>query len=652
MFNLFRSQKQAVKIVLGGILSLVAVSMVITLIPGSWGAAADANQNVLAEVGDPTLWWLSGAHELTISDVQQAMADLTRGQTINPQTRGVFAQQTVDREITNLILMKEAEDLGISANEEELADWLKQQMPFLFIDGVFQSDQYRTFVSQRFRKSVPRFEDEVRRSLIVDVRLRRMVVDGVTVGEEELREIYRRDNEKTKLRFLKIRTEDFRAQVKPAQETLQAFYEERKLQYTIPESRGVKLMTIDTADLPQIVPDEAEVERYYRQNRQRYQVDESIRASHILLMTQDKSDDEKAALKQKAEEVLKELQAGADFAALANEHSDDTGTVDKGGDLGWVVRGQMVPNFEKASFALAAGELSEVISTEYGYHVIKVHERQGARVRPLEEVREEVRQELVQDRQYNARMKHVDTAIAAARKARKDLEAAAGPLNLKVLTLPKITRRSPPAAFLEFRTLTASLFAAGDSEVVTATQDEKTAIAVVTEIVPERQAEFDEVREQVRDQYVTQESRSLAEERAKELGEAATQDGLTSAARSFRIKPETSDFVRRSDSIPNLGSVGALGDDAFALETGKAVGPVRSGNDWVVYEVVERQEAEMIGFVDARDNLFEKEKARRQQQAFEIYREEVRQRFEQAGRVRRYPINIQRYVGQLSRGIY
>ncbi len=627
-------------------LSLVAVSMVITLIPGSWSAAADANQNVLAEVGDNTLWWLSGAHELTINDIQQAMS----GQTTNLQARGVLAQQTLDSELTTLILMKEAEELGLGANEQELADWLKQQMPFLFIDGVFQPDQYRIFVTQRFRKTIPRFEEEVRRSLIVDVRLRRMVVDGITVGEEELKDIYRRKNEKTKLRFLKIRAEDFRAQAKPDEEALKAFYEERKLQYTIPESRAVKLMTIDTADLPEIVTDEQEVERYYRQNRQRYRVDESIRASHILFMTEEKSDEEKTALKQKAEEVRKELQGGADFATLAKEHSDDTGTVDKGGDLGWVTRGQMVPNFEKASFALAAGVLSEVISTEYGYHVIKVHERQGAHAQSLDEVREEVQRELVQDREYNARMKYVDAAIAAARAAGRDLEAAAGPLNLEVATLPKVVRRNPPAAFREFRTLTASLFAADDGEVVTATLGDKTAIAVVTEIVLERQAEFDEVRGRVEGQYVAEESQRLSEERAKEVAAAASKDGLEEAARSFRLKPETSDLVRRADSAPNLGSIGALGEEAFGSKTGKAVGPVRSGNEWAVYEVVERQEAEMIGFVDVRDDLFEQEKTRRQQQAFEIYREEVRQRFERAGRVRRYPANIQRYVGQLSRG--
>lgn len=641
MFNLFRSQKQAVKIVLGAILSLVAVSMVITMIPGSWGAAADANQNVLAEVGDPTLWWLSDAYALTIADVQQALPDaqLTPG----------LAVQTIEEQIMRLILLKEAEDLSLTATEQELADWLKIQMPFLFSDGVFQPDQYRVLIAQRFRTSIPRFEEEVRRSLMIDIRLRRMVVDGINVSEEDLKKIYRRNNAKTKLRFLKIQAADFRGQVNPEDSALRAFYKDRQQQYTIPESRAVKLMTISTANLPKVEVAEKEIERYYRQNRQQYQVDESIRASHILLMTEGKSEDEKIALKQKAEDVRTELRGGGDFATLAKEYSEDAGTADKGGDLGWVTRGQMVPSFEKASFALTAGEMSEVISTEYGYHIIKVHEQQGAHFQSLGEVREEVRQALVEERQYTNRMQHIDRTIAAARQSGKDLESTARILNLEVAVLPKVVRKSPPAALEEFETLTSSLFAADDGDLVTATQGDKTAIAVVAEIVQRRPATFEEVRAQVENQYIDQESARLAEERASELSEASIKDGLQKAARRFRVKSETSDFVRRQDKIPALGmGINLLGDAAFTSVTGNIVGPIRSGNVWAVYEVVASQEADMFNFPDKRDELLQREKARRQGKAFDIYRGEVLRRFEQAGRVRRYQLNIQRYAETLS----
>ena len=642
MFNLFRSQKQSVKIVLGAILSLVAVSMVITMIPGSWDAAADANQNLLVEVGDPTLWWLANTHTLTISDVQQAMPDGVN------QPQVALALETIDKEITRLVLMREAEELGLESTEQELADWLKVQMPFFFIDGVFQPNRYRALIAQRFRTSIPRFEEEVRRSLMIDVKLRRMVVDNVEVTEEEIVERYRRANEKTRLRFVKIRANDFERQLTPNEETLRAFYEERKQQYSMPESRVIKLMTIDATDLPAITVNEKEAARHHRQNRQRYQVDERIRASHILFMTEGKSDEEKKSLKEKAGGVRKDLHQGKDFATLAKEHSEDPGTAEKGGDLGWVTRGQMVPSFEKASFTLTSGEISDIISTEYGYHIIKVHEKQGARLQSLDEVRETIQQELIEERQYNARMQHIDNAIASARRAGKDFESAAASLNLEIKILAKVDRSNPPAILGEFETLTASLFAVNDGEIVTATQNDKTAIAVVAEITPERLAEFQEARRRVRDQYIAQESKRLAEEHANEVGTAVTKEGLRKVARRFRLKAELSDFLRRQDKLPNLGSISLLGDEAFTSVTGKSIGPVISNDAWVIYEVIDHQEAEMEHFLDSRDEMFERQKELLQGQEFDLYRGETQRRFEEAGRVRRYHSNIQRYISTLS----
>lgn len=642
MFNLFRSQKQIVKILLGAILSLVAVSMVITMIPGSWGAAANANQNLLAEVGDPTLWWLANTHTLTILDVQQAMPNTPNG------PHAGLALETIDQELTKLVLMREAEELGLESNEQELADWLKVQMPFFFIDGVFQPDRYRVLIAQRFRTSIPRFEEEVRRSLMIDVKLRRMVVDTVEVDEEDIIELYRRANEKTRLRFVKIRANDFERQLAPNEEALREFYEERKQQYSVPESRDIKLMTVDATDLPAITVSEKEIARQHRQNRQRYQVDERIRASHILFMTEGKSDEEKKTLKEKAEFVKKDLQQGMDFATLAKEHSDDPGTAEKGGDLGWVTRGQMVPSFEKASFALTSGKISDVISTEYGYHIIKVHEKQGAHLQSLDEVRETIKQELIEERQYNTRMQRIDNAIASARQAGKDFESVAASLDLGVKILAKVGRNDSPAILSEFETLTASLFAANDGEIVTATQNDRTAIAVVTTITPERPAEFQEARKRVRTQYIARESKRLAEERANEVGTAATKEDLRKAARRFQLKTELSNFLRRQDSLPNLGAIGLLGDKAFTSVTGKSVGPVLSNDAWVIYEVIGHQEAEMEHFLDDRDEMSEKHKEMLQEQEFDLYRRETQRRFEEAGRVRRYHSNIQRYVSTFS----
>ena len=643
MFNLFRSQKQAVKIFLSGILMIVAASLVITLIPGSLDMGVNPNDAVLAEVGD---------FEVTIQDVQSGLRDYAQAGQINAQTMSLLGRQMVDNQIGNLVLLQEARDLGLAAGEEELAIWLKQQMPFLFQDGVFLgADQYRAFVAQRFRKTVPQFEEEIRRSLMVDVRLKRMVTDSVMVSDDELKEIFRRQNEKAKVEFVKVQAADFSSQVKPTEEQISEFYESQKQQYRIPETRSFKFMVVDDSSLPQLELSDAEIERYYRQNRQRFEVSERIRASHILFATEGKSDDEKTALREKAQSILAEIQQGADFAELAKEHSEDPGTATKGGDLGWVTRGQMVPNFEKASFALKAGEMSDVITTDYGYHIIRVHERESSHFQALDEVREEIRQEISQDRGYSARMKVVDESITAARNFGKDMESAGQQLNLPVRTVTNAKRGELPPELEGLGNLATSVFATSDGEVVTSNQDGKTAIAVVTEIVQSRQAELSEIREDVEQQYVQQEARRLSEERAKELAEAAKEsNSLKAAARRYRLKTTASDFVARGDSIPDLGAAQLIGEEGFEGEPGTIVGPVSAGGDWAVLSVLDHQDAEMFRFEDERTELLDRERNRKRDEIFNLFKGEVRKRFEADGKIKRYETRIENYVRAVARG--
>ena len=643
MFNLFRSQKQAVKIFLGGLLMIVAVSMVITLIPGDWNTGANPNDTVLAEVGDL---------EVTIQDVQAGLRDYSQTGQINAANLSFLGRQVVDNQISNLVLLQEADDLGLWAGEEELAMWLKQQLPFLFQDGVFLgADQYRAFVTQRFRKTVPQFEEEVRRDLMVNIRLKRMVTDNVMVTDEELKEIFRTRNEKTKIEFVKVRTADFNSQIKPTDQQISEFYESRKQQYRTPETRSFKLMVVDDSSLPPVELSDAEIARYYRQNRQRFEVSERIRASHILFTTEGKSDEEKTALQEKAQSILAEIKQGADFAELAKEHSGDPGTAPKGGDLGWITRGQMVPNFEQASFALKAGEISDVITTDYGFHIINVHERQNSHVQALDEVLDEIRQEITQDRNYSARMEIVDESIATARKFGKDMESAGQQLNLPVRTLTNIERGEQPPGLEGLANLLTSVFATADGEVVTSNQEGRTAIAVVTEIVPSRQAELSEVRGDVEQQYVAQEARRLAEERAKELAETAKESkNLKAAGRRYRLKTTASDFVASGDSIPELGAARLIGDEGFQGEPGTIVGPVNAGGDWAVLRVLDHQDAEMFRFDDERAKLLESERSRRQEEIFNLFKGDVRKRFEAEGKIKRYETRIENYLRTIARG--
>lgn len=144
---------------------------------------------------------------------------------------------------------------------------------------------------------------------------------------------------------------------------------------------------------PKVKVEEAEVGAFYQQNLQQFEQGESVRASHILFATpQGAEAAQKDAAKSKAQQVLKQVKAGGDFAKLAKEQSQDPGSAPGGGDLGFFPKGQTDPAFEAAAFALKPGGVSDVVETQFGFHVIKLHEHRSARTAPLEEVSGQIRE--------------------------------------------------------------------------------------------------------------------------------------------------------------------------------------------------------------------------------------------------------------------
>ena len=641
MFDLFRSRKQTVRIFLGAILLVVAASLVITLIPGLMSNPTAVEQGVFAEVGD---------HPVTFTDVQYQMRTYLRNDRLDAQSLRFLAQGVVRNLIGDMVLLEEADALGLAPDDEELAAWIKRQ---LSPGGVFiGQQQYEAFVRQRFQLSVPMYEEQLRRSLIIDVRLKRMLTDNVFVTDDELRDVYRRANEKAKFEFIKVSGSEFESQVEPTEQQLREHFEANKPRYRTQPMRSIKLMKIDDSQMPGAEIDDRALRGYYAQNRDRFEVPDRIRASHILFMTEGETEEELKESETEAAKVLEEVRAGADFAARARRYSEDPGTADKGGDLGWVTRGQMVPDFEKQAFLLEQGQISDVIKTEYGFHIIKVHERQNAQIQSFEEVKEEIRAELLGEQNYLNRAKFTDEAFAVARKHGKDLEAAGRELTIPVATFEKFSRAQPPAELSSSQNLLSAILQAADGEVFSSTDDsDVTTIVVVTEVLPPRDLAFDEVKEEVVSSFIRDESRRLAEERAEAVAaEAREANGnLRRVANRYRLRTRKSDFVTRRDSIPDLGSAGILGAEAFRAQPGTIEGPLRAGADWVVYRVQEQREADMSGFEEEREQLHANELKAKQTEAFEIYKAVARKRYEQEGKIRTHTERINSYLEALGR---
>ena len=645
MLKLFRNQGKALRWIMGVILFLVAASLVITLVPDVFGPAGPASADVLAEVaGVP----------VTTGDVDVELRQY-RSSDVPPEALSMMAGNAIENLISERVLFAEAMALGLVPSEEDLARWLREQLPdVLFPDGKFVGSRaYEGFIRQQFRRSVAEFEREILYNLTIEMRLRRMVTDSVSVSEDEIKQRFHKQNDSVKVQWAAVDSASFRSQVNGSPEQLQEYFDSNQLRYRHAERRPLKIMTVspDATEKEYEVTD-PEIELYYSQNQYRFEQPERVKLRHILFMTTDKSEEETEEARRKAEEVMEQLRAGADFEELAKEHSEDPGNADNGGDLGWVTRGDMVPEFEDAGFALQIGELSAApVKTDFGYHLIRLDDRQSGSIKPLSEVREVIRGDLVAERSQSDRYALMERALEAAQQAGTALEIAASQLGLPYQEYPPFSRSELPDALPKAAALVRAVFEEPAGEVFTVAQEETLYVGVVSEVVPARDAVYDEVSSTVREDYVDTESANLARSGAEALAKRVreTPGNFAPAARRDRLTVATSAFVKRDGDLGELGPISALGEDAFTKTDGEVQGPVAIGNQWVVFRTIEMQTADESALVLERDTIRESLLSEKRNQMFDYFRQQKVQEYSESGQVVRYSDRIQSYLRLMQR---
>ena len=644
MLKLFRNQGKALRWIMGFILFLVAASMVITLVPNVFGPA---------DVGGETLAEVDG-QAITISDVEAELRQYRANQT-PAEALSMMAGSVIENLIAERVLLTEAAALGLVPTEEELASWLREQLPdVLFPDGKFIGARaYEGFVRQQFRRTVPEFEGEILSNIAIEQRLRRMVTDSATVTDAEVAERFHELNDTAQIEWAAADGADLEGQVSPTDEQLREYFDANRLRYRHPERRPLKLLTVDpaaTAEEHEI--SDTEIELYYSQNEYRFEQPERVKVRHILFMTVDKSEEETETARRDADAVLAQLRDGADFAELAKEHSEDPGNAANGGDLGWVSRGMMDPAFEEASFALQVGELApEPVKSEFGFHLIRLDERESGSVKPLSEVRNVIREDLIAERTQSNRYALMEGAMDAAQQAGGALESAAAQLEMPYREFPAFSRDALPDALPKSAALVQAVFEQPVGEVFSAAQDDLLYIGFVSESEPARDAEYDEVSATVRGDFVVTEATNLARQQAEELAEKARSGSASfaAAARQSGLAANTSDFVKRDGDLGELGPVSGLGDEAFAKTGGEVQGPVAVGSRWVVFRTVELRPAEESALAEESSELRRSLLEEKRSRIFEYFREQKVQEYGESGLIVRYGNRIQSYLGQMRR---
>jgi peptidyl-prolyl cis-trans isomerase D len=431
---------------------------------------------------------------------------------------------------------------------------------------------------------------------------------------------------------------------------LKSFFDKSKAQFSVPETRDAQLIVADQAKVAESIQvSDAQIASYYNSHKDQYRTAERVQARHILLSTTNKPKDEIPKIQAKAEDLLKQIRGGADFAQLAQKNSEDPGSASKGGDLGWVVRGQMVKNFEDTVFSLKPKEVSNVITTEYGLHIIQVMEKEPARLRPLDEVKTEIATALKNQSVFEQMQTLSDQAHAELVKAPQNAQPIAQKLNLLFVTANKysqggaIPELGPPDPQVG-----PTIQALKPGEVSQVFQSgNKLAMAVVTAIHPAHPAEYSEVEAQVRQLDTQQQANRMVTEKSKKAADLLKENGgnVKATAKSVGLEVKTSDFVSRNSAIEGIGSAIILGD-AFDKPVGTVVGPLGAGGGTLLGKIVDRQPADLSKLAQERDTIVTQLKSQKAQQRSMLFQDSVLTTLIRQGKVKKHQDTISRLIAR------
>jgi len=628
MIEIFQSKSIWVRIGMGLVIGVIGIMMLVTLMPGQIGSQG----------GSPDAVATVGGSDITPNDVSRRLAQIERnGQQISKEMRGLYVRDTLDGLINEHLLEYEAQRLGLQVTDQDVAEQIRQILPTVFTGGsISNMENYAAEVQQRTGLSVPEFE-QMLHSALLQQKVRRLVTDGVGVTRTEIEAEFKRRNEKIKLEYVLIKPAELEAKVNVSEADLEAYFAKNKGRYPIPERRSFKFALLDQAALRAAMhPTDAALQDYYKQNLDMYRVQNRVHVEHILLKTTGKTDAEVVEIRKKAEEVLAKARKGANFEDLAKQYSEDDTTKAKGGDLGWIIRGQTVPEFEQAAFALKKGEISDLVKSMFGFHIIKLIDREEARTKTFDEVRASIVPIIASQMAQEQAAEISDRMAAAVRESsRTSIEVIAKRFNLQVGAVPPVGAGEPLGPLGMSNELRDYVFSAQIGEDSTPIRlDRGTVIASVTQIQPARQATLADVRAKVEADYRNEQSTTLAKQRAEELYQRV-QGGetLAAAGKALGFEVQTSEFLSQNDTLASLVPMHRLAA-AFNLRIGQTSRPLDQASNWFVYKVVERQEPNPEDLAKQRADIERQLTLAKQQMAFDAFQESLRQQLSREGKLR------------------
>jgi len=587
------------------ILWVVIVTFIALAFGGLGGLNRGADADIAATVGDA---------EITQQDLGRQYRNLEQryqqmfGDQWSPELAEQLGvgRQALEQLINRRVLIEEAGRLGIEVSDDEVRKYVLAMPTFQSADGRFiGSDRYAQFL-RSVGYTPETFEAAVRDDLLSQ-RISQVLAQNLYLSDREIEDAYRQQVEKARIRYVQMPVARFAAEATASPEELADYLAAHPQEFQLPEQRQASYLLVDQNLLrDQVDIPDSELQDYYREHGDEFQQEERVRARHILLRTGERSVEE---ARQQLDAVRARIEGGEDFAAVAREVSEDPASARNGGDLGFFARGQMVPAFEEAAFGAKVGELVGPVESPFGVHLLEVTDRQPAGEQPFDEVKDQIRAKLAQERV-------ADLARERAATLAGQIEAAAD--DARVETMRQLAENDPALFFYEpapfgrndaiaglgrAPAFTEAAFGLAKGSVSDPVQVPRGwAVIYSQDLLPPRSPELAEVEPQVRRAVESAKRKQLAMQRlAAAKQELDGGKSLDEVAGELELTVQESEPFGAGGTVPGLGAVPQVADAALGMKEGAVGGPFETPQGAVLFQVSERTEFDPQSFQAAKE---------------------------------------------------
>ena len=518
---------------------------------------------------------------------------MTQSRQLPPELVSIYVPQVIQQMISERAMAWKASDLGMKVSSDEADNAIIDTIPAQYVkDGKVDSATLSALLQQT-GSSLSDLKATTQRDLLV-ARLEAIVAGGVVVSKQEIEREYRHRNDKVKIQYALISPASLQKEAEPSAAEIQTYYDANKQSFQVPDKRSLAIIVLDPAKVGAgIQISDAQLHSDYNNRQAEFQTPERVQARHILLKS-DASND--AAIKTKAEALLKQIQGGGDFAKLAKEKSEDTGSGANGGELGWLTKGQTVPEFEKSAFSLKVGETSGLVKTTYGYHIIQVEAHEQPHLQSFDEVKPKLLIDAQKRAASQTMQSLVEKAIAGLRQNLSQPEKVAEEVGGVLKVADNVHAGDPIPGFGISKDITDAVGSLhkGDVALGPVVQADGSALIIgCTDFQAAHVGSLEEVKTAVHDKSTQDKLQKLMSAKANDLISKTQALGgdLEKAAKSLGIDVKTSSDVSRQDTVETVGATSSM-PDIFTRPIGTVLGPLNVSGGRVVLKIVSNTPAD------------------------------------------------------------